>query len=115
MLSPKIIEFALKKILNFCTQKKEMGWVVSTLALSKHSWMSSQMQWVSELTVPGQLSTIESRGTVWGTHGNAAKSASCSIDSAGPGQMRPPNHPQQGRLIRTLCWFGWNCQFSYIF
>jgi hypothetical protein len=60
-----------------------MGWVVSTLALSKHSWMSSQMQWVSELTVPGQLSTIESRGTVWGTHQNAAKSASCSINSAG--------------------------------
>jgi len=64
MLSPKIIEFSPKKILNFGTQKKEMGWVISTLALSKHSWMSSQMQWVSELTVPGQLSTIESRGTV---------------------------------------------------
>jgi hypothetical protein len=53
------------------------------------------MQWVSELTVPGQLSTIERRGTVWGTHGNAAKSASCSINSAGPEQMRPPNHPHK--------------------
>ncbi len=88
-----------------------MGWLVSTLAASKHSWMSSQMQWVSELTVPGQLSTIESQGNSW----ECCKIGELQHQQCGAWADATSKPPPQGRLNRTPCWFGWNCRFSYIF